>query len=130
MSRRLPGEPMSRTRDDVKQLRQRVNKVNHLRNKEQQHCLAEVSQDADHSKCHPGEVAESVPHKHRGGVPATEQVVSLTEYRPLSNTYITHMHHPAEHPFNLPVVVKKRQCCEEEWYHEVEGEYMVVTVIS
>lgn len=128
MSRELPGEPMSRTRDDVKQLRQRVNKVNHLRNEEQQHCLAEVSQDADHGKCHPGEVAESVPHKHRGGVPATKQAVSLTEYGPLGNTHI--MYHSAKLPPNLPVVVKKRQCCEEEWYHEVEGEYMVVTVIS
>lgn len=32
--------------------------------------------------------------------------------------------------FNSPVVVKKCQCGEEERCHEVEGENMVVTIIS
>ena len=61
----LPGEPVSGTGDDVKKLRQGVDKVNHLRNEEQQHCLAEVSEDADDSEGHPGKVAESVTDKHR-----------------------------------------------------------------
>lgn len=76
MSSRLPGEPVPWTGDDMKKLRQGVDKVNHLRNEEQQHCFAEVSQDADHSKRHPCKVAESVPHEHRRGVPATKQAVS------------------------------------------------------
>lgn len=62
---RLPGKPVSGTGDDVKKLRQGVDKVNQLRNEEQQHCFAEVSQDADNSKGHASEVAESVSHKHR-----------------------------------------------------------------
>lgn len=36
---------------------------------------------------------------------------------------------PSKPQFHLPVVVKKCQCGEEERYHEVEGENMVVTVI-
>lgn len=55
---------MSGTGDDMKQLRQGVDKVNHLRKEEEQHCFAEVSQDADYSKGHPGKVAESVSNKH------------------------------------------------------------------
>lgn len=62
---RLPGKPVSGTGDDMKKLRQGVDKVNHLGNKEQQHDLAEVSQDADHSKRHPSKVTESVSHENR-----------------------------------------------------------------
>lgn len=62
---RSPGEPVSGTGDDTKELRQGVDKVHHLRNEEQQHRFAEVSQDANDSKRHPGKVAESVSHKHR-----------------------------------------------------------------
>lgn len=60
----VPGKPVSGTGDDMKKLRQRVHKVDHLRNEEQQHRFAEVSQDADHSKRHPSKVTESVSHKH------------------------------------------------------------------
>ncbi len=76
MSSRLPGEPVSGTGDDMKKLRQGVEKVNNLGNEEQQHRFAEVSQDADYSECHPGKVAESVSHKHRRGVPVTKRVAS------------------------------------------------------
>lgn len=48
----------------MKKLRKGVDKVNHLRKEEQQHCFAEVSQDADNSKRHPCKVAESVSDKH------------------------------------------------------------------
>lgn len=65
LSSRLPGQPVSGTGDDMKKLRQGVDKVNYLGNEEQQHCFAEVSQDADYSKGHPSKVAESVSHKHR-----------------------------------------------------------------
>ena len=74
IGRRLPGESVSGTGDDVKKLRQWVNKVNHLRNEEQQHCFAEMSQDADYSKRHPSKVAESVAHEHRWRIPVTKQV--------------------------------------------------------
>lgn len=69
----LPGEPVPGTGDDVKKLRQRVDEVNHLRNEEQQHRFAEVSQDANHSEGHPGKVAERVSHKHRRGVPVKKK---------------------------------------------------------
>lgn len=74
-TRRLPGEPVSGAGDDMKKLRQGVDKVDHLGDEEQQHHLAEVSQDADHSKCHPSKVAEGVSHKHRRGVPAARQML-------------------------------------------------------
>lgn len=60
-----PGESVSGAGDDMKKLRQGVDKVDHLRDEEEQHHLAEVSQDANHSKCHPSKIAESVSHKHR-----------------------------------------------------------------
>lgn len=56
---------MSGAGDDMKQLRQGVDKVNYLRNEEQQHCFAEVSQDANYSKGHASKVTECVSHKHR-----------------------------------------------------------------
>lgn len=49
----------------MKKLGEGVDKVDNLRDEEQQHHLAEVPQDADHSKCHPSEIAEGVSHEHR-----------------------------------------------------------------
>lgn len=72
---KVPGEPVSGAGDDMKKLRQGVDKVDHLGDEEQQHHLAEVSQDADHSKRHPSKIAEGVSHKHRWGVPADHQVL-------------------------------------------------------
>lgn len=60
----LPREAVSWTGYDVKKLRKRVEKVNHLREEEQQHCFTEVAQDADDSKGHPCKVTESVSNKH------------------------------------------------------------------
>lgn len=68
---------MSGAGDDMKKLGQGVDKIDHLRDKEQQHHLAEVSQDANHSKGHPSKIAESISHKHRRGVPAAHQMVIL-----------------------------------------------------
>lgn len=56
----------------MKKLRKREDKVNHLREEEQQHCFTEVPQDADNSKGHPCKVAESVSDEHGCGVPATK----------------------------------------------------------
>lgn len=64
MSVELPREAVSWTGYDVKKLRKGIDKVNHLRKEEQQHCFAEVSQDADNSKGHSCKVAESVSDKH------------------------------------------------------------------
>lgn len=60
----LPGEAVSWAGYDMKKLRKRVEKVNHLREEEQQHCFTEVPQDADNSKGHPCKVTESVSDKH------------------------------------------------------------------
>lgn len=76
MSNELPGEPVPRARDNVKQLRQGVDKVNYLRNEEKQHCFAEVSQNTNYSKGHPSKVTKSVSNKHRWRVPVMKQVVS------------------------------------------------------
>lgn len=60
---------MSGARDNMKKLRQGIDKVDHLRDEEEEHRLAEVSQDTDNSEGHPGKVAESVSHKDGWGVP-------------------------------------------------------------
>lgn len=49
----------------MKKLRQGIDKVDHLRDEEEEHRLAEVSQDTDDGEGHPGKVAESVSNKNR-----------------------------------------------------------------
>lgn len=44
-----------------------------MRDEKKQHCFAEVPQDAHHSKGHASKVAESVPNKHLGWVPAVRR---------------------------------------------------------
>ncbi len=60
---------MSGTGNNVKQLRQRVNEVDDLREEEKQHGLTEVAEYPNHCKRHSSKVTESVSHKHRGRVP-------------------------------------------------------------
>jgi hypothetical protein len=55
--------------DEPEKLRHRVQKVENLWQKEEQHCFAEVSKDADHRKGHSRKVAERVSHKHSAGIP-------------------------------------------------------------
>ena len=43
---------MTRTWDDVHELRQRIHKVEDLRDKEQQHGLAEVAENSNNGECH------------------------------------------------------------------------------
>lgn len=57
----------------MEKLRQRVEEVDHLRDKKQQHRLAEVPKDTHHGKGHASEVAEGVSHEHTGGVPTLGQ---------------------------------------------------------
>lgn len=66
----LPWQPVTRTRNDVEELRQGVEEVEHLRDEKKQHCFAEVPQDPHHSEGHAGKVAEGVPNKHARRVPA------------------------------------------------------------
>lgn len=47
----------------VEELRHRVQEVENLRNEEQEHGLAEVSNDGDDSKGHASKVREGVPNK-------------------------------------------------------------------
>jgi len=69
---------VSGTGDDVEELWQGVDEVDNLGEEEEQHGLAEVPQNAHHRKGHPRKVAEGVPHKHRGGVPARQDRVFFT----------------------------------------------------
>lgn len=48
----------------MQELRQGVEKVEHLGHEEEQHGLAEVSQDAHHGKGHASKVTEGISHKH------------------------------------------------------------------
>lgn len=79
----LPREAVSWTGYDMKKLRKRVEKVNHLRKEEQQHGFTEVAQDADNSKGHACKVAERVSHKHWGRVPATKWGASVEKTEPV-----------------------------------------------
>ena len=64
-------EPVARTRDQVEELRRRVQEVEHLRREEQQHCLREVPENADDGERHAAEVAERVAHKGSRWIPGT-----------------------------------------------------------
>ena len=46
-----------------------VDKVEDLRDEEEEHGLAEVAEDGNHRKCHASKVAVCVTNKHSGGVP-------------------------------------------------------------
>ena len=59
----------------VEQLRNRQNKVEYLRYKEHQHCLAEVSKDTESSKCHSSEVTECISHKYFRRIPEDNHVI-------------------------------------------------------
>lgn len=77
----LPWQPVAGTRNDVEELRQRVEEVEHLRDEKKQHRFAEVPQDPHHGEGHAGKVAEGVPDKHSRWVPAvrrTEKQRSVT----------------------------------------------------
>lgn len=62
------GQPVARARNEAEQLRHRVDKVDDLRDEEQQHGFAKVAQDADHGERHAGQVVERVADKHLRGV--------------------------------------------------------------
>lgn len=66
----LLGQSVSGTRYQSKQLRSRVEKVDHLRYEEEQHCLTKVTQYANHSECHASKIAVGVSHEHPGRIPA------------------------------------------------------------
>ena len=53
--------------DEVEELRNAKHEVQELRNEEQHHGLAKVTQDAYHRKCHACAVAEGVAHEDLAG---------------------------------------------------------------
>ena len=53
----------------MEELRDRVQEVEDLWDKEQEHSLAEVSNDGHHGKGHAGKVCEGVTHKGLGRIP-------------------------------------------------------------
>ena len=60
---------MSGAGDESEELGGGVEKVEDLRHEEEKESLAEVAQNADHGKCHPGKVAVRVAHKDPGWIP-------------------------------------------------------------
>lgn len=64
---------MTGTRNDVEELRQRVEEVEYLWDEEEKHCLTEVPKDPHHSKRHTSKIAEGVTYKHAGWIPATHR---------------------------------------------------------
>ena len=66
----LLREPVSRTRQKVKQLRKGVREVDQLRQKKQQHGLAKMAKDSNNCKSHSSCVTECISDKNTGRVPA------------------------------------------------------------
>jgi len=69
----VPRESMSGTRHKVKQLRNGEYKVEDLRDEEEQHSLAEMSEDRNDGKWHSSKVAERVANKHSRWIPNNGQ---------------------------------------------------------
>lgn len=64
---------MSRTWDEMKQLRHRVQKVEDLRNKEEQHRFAKMSQNRNDGKRHSGKIAKCVADKNACWIPVKKK---------------------------------------------------------
>lgn len=62
-------EAVSWTRDDAKELRDRVEEVDDLWDEEEKEGLAKVTKDPYHSKCHASKVAKGVAHKYTRRIP-------------------------------------------------------------
>lgn len=103
LRRQQPGKSVPGAGDDMEKLWQGIEKVDHLRNEEQQHCFAEVSQDAHNSKSHPGKVAESVSHKHGRGVPVKKK----QKKKNIETTVCFLESILSDERLDIPVVVKK-----------------------
>ena len=63
----MPG-----TRDNLEDLRDRIQEVEDLWSEEEQKSLAKVSHNADDCERHPGKVRKSVPDEHPRRVPAKQ----------------------------------------------------------
>ena len=64
---------MTWTRNDLEQLRNRVQEVDDLWEKQQQQCFAEMTVNSQYSECHAREVAEGVTDEHFGWIPIASQ---------------------------------------------------------
>jgi len=69
---------MSGTRHKVKELWNREDEVEDLRDEKEQHRFAEMSEDCDDSKRHSSEVAVRVANKHAGWIPGNNIEHSAT----------------------------------------------------
>lgn len=58
------GQSMAGTGNKVEELRHRIEEIQDLRQEEQKHRFAEMSQDAHNGKRHSGEIVKRVPHKY------------------------------------------------------------------
>lgn len=52
----------------MEQLRHRIQKIEYLRDEEEQQCFAEMAQDANHRERHAGQIAEGVADKYPGWI--------------------------------------------------------------
>lgn len=110
---------MTWARDEAKELWGGVDEVEHLWDEEQEQGLAEVTQDAHHSKSHASEIAESITHEHRGWVPVSfnistviiphqlELILTTTTYHHTAT--ITTIKSPSQNDHDhIPIVVEER----------------------
>ncbi|KPM10799.1 hypothetical protein QR98_0093620 [Sarcoptes scabiei] len=55
---------MSRAWEQMEQLRTRIEKIDDLWKKEQQHCFTEMAKYSNNSECHPSEITECIANKN------------------------------------------------------------------
>lgn len=65
-------EPVARTRNNMEELRDRVHKIERLRQEQQPKRLTEMPQYPVNRENHACEVAVRIPHKDLGGIPVVE----------------------------------------------------------
>jgi len=68
---------VSGTRHEAKELRHGEDEVEDLWYEEEQHGLAEVAEDCDHGKRHPGEVTERVADEHSRWIPNNSNIIRV-----------------------------------------------------
>jgi hypothetical protein len=120
---------MARTWYNFKELRHRHEKVQNLRRKEEQQCLAKMTQNARNGKCHAGIVAKRISDKYLRGVPTYKKQEKQQECHNDNNIVSDVEHNDEIDRLELPVVLEQPQCRCEKRQHEHEGKEMVMVAV-